>query len=112
MKDSIKGVFPKAQSFKTGFFLLFLFSTFGTCKAKTDGELQILLQSASLLGETKCSCEKIERKEGIDSEELAICLRLLEETQRKYGVYVRKFPETAKQSELVVQKSYAKNCLR
>lgn len=90
---------------------LFLFLTFWNCKANSPTEQEILRYAAHL-GETKCECEKIERKEGADSEDFSVCLSLLEDAQRKYGIHVRKLPELSPKAEVEVGRAYAKNCPR
>ncbi|PJZ58314.1 hypothetical protein CH367_08030 [Leptospira barantonii] len=110
-KIESKKVFFRDSYCKKTMIRLFLFVTFWNCKANSPTEQEILRYAAHL-GETKCECEKIERKEGADSEDLSVCLNRLEDAQRKYGIHVRKLPELSSKAELLVQRSYAIKCSR
>ncbi|WP_156781800.1 hypothetical protein [Leptospira tipperaryensis] len=82
----------------------------GNCKTKSDSQLTALVEYATVLGETKCECEKIERAKGAESEEVSICLRKLEDAQKKYGINIRLFPNLAEKGEKLIQGTYSKNC--
>ncbi|MBM9502100.1 hypothetical protein JWG44_17725 [Leptospira sp. 201903071] len=94
------------------FFCCFIFSiaASGNCKTKSDSGITALVEYATVLGETKCECEKIERAEGAESEEVSICLRKLEDAQKIYGVNIRLFPDLAQKGEKLIQGSYTKRC--
>ncbi|MBM9579765.1 hypothetical protein JWG45_21690 [Leptospira sp. 201903070] len=90
--------------------VFFSISVFENCKTKSDSQLAALVEYATVLGETKCECEKIERAEGPESEEVSICLRKLEDAQKLYGVNIRLFPDLANKGEKLIQGSYSKRC--
>nr|PJZ91587.1 hypothetical protein CH379_17825 [Leptospira ellisii] len=72
--------------------------------------MQTLIRHATVLGETKCECEKLERASGAESEEVSICLRKLEEAEKTYKVNIRLYRELADRGEVLVQNSYKKKC--
>ncbi|TGK14433.1 hypothetical protein [Leptospira stimsonii] len=92
------------------FYFFFTIILFANCKTKSDSQLASLVEYATVLGETKCECEKVERAKGAESEEVSICLRKLEDAQKRYGVNIRLFPDLADKGEKLIQGSYNKRC--
>ncbi|WP_165781668.1 hypothetical protein [Leptospira adleri] len=90
--------------------IFFSIVSFGNCKTKSDSGLAALVEYATVLGETKCECEKVERAKGAESEEVSICLSKLENAQKRYGINIRLFPDLADKGEKLIQSSYSKRC--
>ncbi|TGK33213.1 hypothetical protein EHQ12_17910 [Leptospira gomenensis] len=82
------------------------------CKTKPDSQLQTLIQHATVLGETKCECETLERSSGAESEEVSICLGKLEAAEKTYKINIRLYRELAGTGETLVRNSYEKKCPR
>ncbi|RHX90730.1 hypothetical protein [Leptospira stimsonii] len=122
LQVSLKSIFRKTlihsefskdlrmRIFLSLFCIFFMMTLFANCKTKSDSQVASLVEYATVLGETKCECEKVERAKGAESEEVSICLRKLEDAQKRYGVNIRLFPDLANKGEKLIQGSYNKRC--